>query len=273
MSFRLGENTNLTVEGSYSVVEQKNDRGLPARGTVLPNPNGDIPLNRFLGEPSVDFVGQNIGRIGYQFEHNFNDNWQLRNSFRATFYRQPQNTFLPLGLQEDGRTLERLQNQLDEQDGTSYILDTNVVGNFKTGSIAHKLLFGVDLYRDDPENAGFSVQTGEQNSQGVETDISKTQLGISECRVIQHELGETCVPLQPQRVIVTDEEALDALLGLGLQPIAAAESNLAGSRGQQFAGKKIEQIISIGKSSQVNIERMVHLHPDLIMGFYFTAEN
>lgn len=85
LSFRLGDNTNLTVEGSYSVVEQKNDRGLPARGTVLPNPNGDIPINRFLGEPSVDFVGQNIGRIGYHFEHNFNDNWQLRNSFRATF--------------------------------------------------------------------------------------------------------------------------------------------------------------------------------------------
>ncbi|PLZ97866.1 iron siderophore-binding protein, partial [Fischerella thermalis CCMEE 5328] len=112
------------------------------------------------------------------------------------------------------------------------------------------------------------------DSQAIQkTDISKTQLGISECRVIQHELGETCVPLQPQRVIVTDEGALDALLGLGLQPIAAAESNLAGSRGQQFAGKKIEQIISIGKSSQVNIERMVQLHPDLILGFYFTAEN
>lgn len=158
LSFRLGENTNLTVEGSYSVVEQKNDRGLPARGTVLPNPNGDIPLNRFLGEPSVDFVGQNIGRIGYQFEHNFNDNWQLRNSFRATFYRQPQNTFLPLGLQEDGRTLERLQNQSDEQDGTSYILDTNVVGNFKTGSIAHKLLFGVDLYRDTYNFSGVDLE-------------------------------------------------------------------------------------------------------------------
>ncbi|MER3495199.1 MAG: iron siderophore-binding protein [Mastigocladus sp. ERB_26_2] len=112
------------------------------------------------------------------------------------------------------------------------------------------------------------------DSQAIQkTDISKTHLGSSECRVIQHELGETCVPLQPQRVIVTDEGALDAVLGIGLQPIAAAESNLAGSRGRQFAGKKIEEIISIGKSSQVNIERMVQLHPDLILGFYFTPEN
>ncbi len=103
-------------------------------------------------------------------------------------------------------------------------------------------------------------------------DTPKAQLAISNCRLIQHQLGESCVPLQPQRLIVTDEIALDAVLALGLKPIAAAESNIAGSRGRQFAGK-IEGLISLGKDGQINIERMVGLHPDLILGLFISSQD
>ncbi len=100
------------------------------------------------------------------------------------------------------------------------------------------------------------------------SDFPKLQQ-TSDCRVIQHELGKTCVPIQPQRIIVTDEIALDAVLALGLKPIAAGENAFARSRGRQFS-QKVEGIISIGKDIQINIEKMVLLHPDLIVGFYFT---
>ncbi len=101
MSIRLGENTKLTLEGQHTVIEQPNDRGLPARGTVLPNRNGEIPINRFLNEPSVDFTKIEVSRVGYQFDHRFSDSWQLRNAFRATFYNQPQSSGFPSTLLED----------------------------------------------------------------------------------------------------------------------------------------------------------------------------
>ncbi len=158
LSIRLGESTKLTLEGQHTVIEQPNDRGLPARGTVLPNRNGEIPINRFLNEPSVDFTKIEVSRIGYQFDHRFSDNWQLRNAFRATFYNQPQSSGFSSTLLEDERTLERGIFEVNEQYGSSYILDTNVAGNFKTGSIEHKLLIGFDLYKFTYSNSSASVE-------------------------------------------------------------------------------------------------------------------
>ncbi|MBF2066674.1 MAG: TonB-dependent siderophore receptor [Calothrix sp. C42_A2020_038] len=158
LSIRLGENTKLTLEGQHTVIEQPNDRGLPARGTVLPNRNGEIPINRFLNEPSVDFTKIEVSRIGYQFDHRFSDSWQVRNAFRATFYNQPQSSGFPSALLEDERTLERGIFEVNKQYGSSYILDTNVVGNFKTGTIEHKLLIGFDLYKFTYSNSSASVE-------------------------------------------------------------------------------------------------------------------
>jgi len=85
-------------------------------------------------------------------------------------------------------------------------------------------------------------------------DIPKTQLAISNCRFVVHQLGKTCVPLQPQRIIVTDEIILDAVLGLGLKPVATAEPNIAGRRGRHLAGK-VDSVASLGTRSQINIEQ------------------
>jgi len=98
------------------------------------------------------------------------------------------------------------------------------------------------------------------------------QFTTSECQVTKHQLGESCIPTNPQRIIVTDETVLDAVVGLGFKPIAAAESNALGSRGPQF-GSKIEGIISIGKESLLNLEKIVELQPDLILGLEIGAEN
>jgi iron complex transport system substrate-binding protein len=41
---------------------------------------------------------------------------------------------------------------------------------------------------------------------------SKSQVIKSECRIIKHELGESCIPINPQRIIVTDQESLEILV-------------------------------------------------------------
>nr|WP_199349327.1 iron-siderophore ABC transporter substrate-binding protein [Nostoc flagelliforme] len=89
---------------------------------------------------------------------------------------------------------------------------------------------------------------------------------VSECRKIKHELGESCIPLNPQRIIVTDQESLESLVALNLKPIATTISNRVGNKAR-ILKDKIDGITYLGKESQINIEKIVQLNPDLILGF------
>jgi len=147
LSWQIGPSTNLTIETQVSRQEGRGVAGLPAVGTVLPNPNGDIPISRFIGEPDDLLINRDL-RIGYDLEHRFSENWLLRNAFRFTDSETFGNTTLPSSLAADARTLNRFF--LAPTDGTNnavndgFILTTDVVGNFSTGSVEHRLLFGVE---------------------------------------------------------------------------------------------------------------------------------
>ncbi|HEY9691159.1 MAG TPA: TonB-dependent siderophore receptor [Oculatellaceae cyanobacterium] len=150
LTWQISPITKLTFAGEYTIGEQPNARGLPAKGTVLPNINGKLPRNRFIGEPDDELDKNNryALRLSYNLDHNFNSKWQLRNAFRATFQRNPQNSMYPANLLDDERTLERGIYATTDQSQDNFILDTNIVGTFNTGSITHKLLFGFDFNRD-----------------------------------------------------------------------------------------------------------------------------
>lgn len=143
-SVAIAPKTNLILEGDYIT---SRDSGftpfVPVIGSVLPNPNGKIPRNRNVGEPT-DEIEETITRLGYQLEHKFNDNWSLRNAFLFNFRDYYDKRTLPGSLELDNQTLNRSYREFDFQ-SISYNLTTNVVGKFSTGSIQHHLLFGVDL--------------------------------------------------------------------------------------------------------------------------------
>lgn len=150
LTWLAGPKTKVNFEGEYTINQQPNARGLPALGTVLPNINGELPRSRFLGETddALDSNERYALRLGYTLEHNISPNWQLRNAFRATLLKSPQNSLFPTELLEDQRTLLRGLFSTEDQSQDNYIVDTNVVGTFKTGPVNHKLLLGFDLNRD-----------------------------------------------------------------------------------------------------------------------------
>lgn len=150
LTWQISPATRLTLEGEYTISQQPNDRGLPARGTVLPNVNGRLPRDRFIGEPDNDLDSNDryALRLGYVLDHEFSPNWQLQNAFRISFLRTPQNSLFPSALLDDERTLERGLFSTSDQSQDNWAIDTSVVGNFQTGSIAHRLLIGFDFNRD-----------------------------------------------------------------------------------------------------------------------------
>lgn len=95
----------------------------------------------------------------------------------------------------------------------------------------------------------------------------------TECRIIKHKLGESCIPLNPQRIIVTDPENLEILVALGIKPIASARANAVGNKINILDKDKVDGIINLGKESQINLEKITQLNPDLILGFSYSSQD
>ena len=100
---------------------------------------------------------------------------------------------------------------------------------------------------------------------------TNTQLSSTKCQNIQHQLGKTCVPTNPQRIVATDEIALEIALALGVKPIAAGEPTMVSSRSRHLG--EIDDVKSLGKINQLSLERILQLDPDLIFGLDFSLEN
>ncbi|NEQ42349.1 MAG: TonB-dependent siderophore receptor [Leptolyngbya sp. SIOISBB] len=151
VSWAISDRTDLTVELEYSNETRPADfGGIPAIGDRV----ADIPFDRITGEPDDDTNNETL-QVGYRFEHRFSNNWQIRNSFRYLDFNPEfvSNVgFQFVGDEADGN-LFRVWVQ-NAQPIESYELQTNVVGEFTTGSIEHTLLAGVDLYRRDFRSLG-----------------------------------------------------------------------------------------------------------------------
>ncbi|MBW4642152.1 MAG: TonB-dependent siderophore receptor [Goleter apudmare HA4340-LM2] len=144
---KLGDRTNLLFDVSYLNDERTMDQGLVAIGRRV----ADIPISRFLGEPGDERVVEEIN-IGYRFEHRFNDNITLRNAFRYTSNNSFDYRAQPLGVDEETGELSRnFRSNRDLFD--RYTLLTDLVSKFKTGSIEHTFLVGLDLARQNSDGS------------------------------------------------------------------------------------------------------------------------
>ncbi|MEH2275545.1 MAG: TonB-dependent siderophore receptor [Nostoc sp.] len=165
LSWAISPRTILTLEGEYIDTEYDGSpTGLPAIGTVLPNPNGKIPRNRNISTSSQR-LDQTVSRVGYTLSHKFSDNWSLRNAFRVSSYRDDGrgDSFYVTGLADDNRTLNLGSTLSGSQIYiNTYDLTTYINGKFSTGSLKHQLVFRLDLDRYDFFRFRYSVGSSAQ---------------------------------------------------------------------------------------------------------------
>jgi iron complex outermembrane receptor protein len=182
LSVDIGRRTDLLLNFEYLNDERPFDRGLVAIGNEV----ADIPFDRILGEPD-DFASTESIIGSYQLEHRFSDNWRLRNQFRYSSLNSQSINARPVSLDEETGILSRAWGNNSGFDET-FALQTNVVGEFSTGSIDHTLLFGVDLLRfNESSNNRFDFING-----ASPIDIFNPEYGVGN-RPSRSELPEFAV--------------------------------------------------------------------------------
>ncbi|MEH1981575.1 MAG: TonB-dependent siderophore receptor [Nostoc sp.] len=140
LSYKISDNTNLTLEYEHTSQNRTFYDGLP------PIPQSfQVPISRFLGEPSTDQYNVDSDAFYLTLDHTFSENLRLRSAFSAYLTTSGLNEFVrPDSLEADGQTISR---RLAAGPGYSqtFELQNELVGKFKTGSINHQLLLGLEL--------------------------------------------------------------------------------------------------------------------------------
>ena len=84
-------------------------------------------------------------------------------------------------------------------------------------------------------------------------------------RIVTDVYGEVEVPANPQRVVVLDGPQLDACLAVGITPVGAV-TGFAGADFPAYLGDLTQGIENVGTISEPNLEQIITLEPDLILG-------
>jgi iron complex transport system substrate-binding protein len=91
-------------------------------------------------------------------------------------------------------------------------------------------------------------------------------------RTVKHALGETKLEKKPERVVVLDSGELDDVLALGITPVGMA-TNSGQSGVPSYLNDKAQGIKTVGGVSELNIEAIAALKPDLILGSKLRAND
>ncbi|MCC7483647.1 MAG: TonB-dependent siderophore receptor [Burkholderiales bacterium] len=163
LTWRPNAATTLTLLGSWQDDKSgSTSQFFPWSGTLLPNPNGPIPPERFIGNPGIDRYDSQRAEAGWQFEHKVNDRWTFRQNFRyawnevhyytayADSFSNPSAPYIDAAQ----RVLDRF-GWFDERKNRILTADQHVEGHFLTGSVEHRLLVGLDFasFRETSLNA------------------------------------------------------------------------------------------------------------------------
>ncbi|MBW4642404.1 MAG: TonB-dependent siderophore receptor [Goleter apudmare HA4340-LM2] len=150
LTWDISPNTSFNIYGQYKSESETQDGGIPTSGGRVV----DVPRSRFLSE-SFGRREQDQLIIGYTLNHRFSKDWSVRHAFQFLQYEPVRFYPLLLSFNQATGNVSRLEYRTGE---TYSRLFTNaeVLGEFSTGSIKHKLLFGTE-YRSNLDNASFQL--------------------------------------------------------------------------------------------------------------------
>lgn len=151
LTWNIGDHTSLTLDGEYLNNRYLFDRGLPSLGD-RPAP---VPISRLVGLPESVYDDDTL-RIGYRLQHQFNQDWQLRNAFSFVDGKSA-GTYATGGGELVDEQFSSIFVGREDFRRRTYTLQAEVEGRFNTGSVAHRPLIGIELRRNTWDYTSFDV--------------------------------------------------------------------------------------------------------------------
>ncbi|RWE31452.1 MAG: TonB-dependent siderophore receptor [Mesorhizobium sp.] len=152
--------TSLTILANYQWDRLAPNAFLPVAGQDYPAEHGKLPRSFFTGSPDFDRFDANHGSIGYQFSHEFNESWTVRQNLRYSHEETDYRQLYYSGMVDD-RTMARTAFTVDET-ASIFSVDNQAEYQQSFGAVENKLLVGLDYNR-------FSVDG--QNGYGAGPDL------------------------------------------------------------------------------------------------------
>jgi catecholate siderophore receptor len=149
LSFGLGTDTSLLVQGEYLSDRRVTDFGIPAyRGRPV-----DVPPGTYYGAANardVDYTQAEVTALGFTLNHRFNSEWSLRNAFRHYDYSLNRNNTLVGSVNEAAMTAS-LNHSNVRRDEDGYFNQTELLQKTKLGGMAHQLLYGMEFGKQNKD--------------------------------------------------------------------------------------------------------------------------
>ncbi|MDC8756950.1 TonB-dependent siderophore receptor [Janthinobacterium fluminis] len=140
--------TNVTLRAYYQKNRAMQSTKAPWNALNGSNPNGRLPLTRFLGEPGFDYETTEVATLGYEARHELDSGWTLKQSFRYLRVNNHEQYMFRYGPLIDNASSNR---EIDSRDGKgrAYTLDTSLSGRFTTAGLRHEFIAGLDYNRSN----------------------------------------------------------------------------------------------------------------------------
>lgn len=161
LTVKPGEDTSLTMILAYQRDPKDSGySGVPAFGSVLPNPMGELPRNINTGDPDYERFDRHQRSAALQVRHRFSDalsfssNSRFQNtelSYRQIYVAGFATTGTGAARNTDYSTIIRGGGGADE-DFDTFTTDNHLAGKFATGPLRHSVLAGLDYQRITGEN-------------------------------------------------------------------------------------------------------------------------
>ncbi len=141
------EATSLTVHADYQKINSPGGGGAPAltaNGTLYTGIYPELPRGTFPGEPGYDYYKSDQASVGYEFEHEFDDTWTVRQNLRYSYIKTDTQRVQPYCTGVcDPAALNRYAWAFPES-ARAVTVDNQAIAKFSTGDFEHTALFGLD---------------------------------------------------------------------------------------------------------------------------------
>ncbi|WP_412026276.1 TonB-dependent siderophore receptor [Burkholderia cepacia] len=155
-SFRWRPTADTSLTFSATFLQDSGDISsnfLPASGTVLPNPNGRLSQDIYMGDPGFNDYRKKQWSLGYALEHRVNAIWSLHQDVRWSRLSLDDATVFGNGLAPRSTTNMMRFAGLFQLNYSRLDIDNHAQARFGTGPLEHTLLFGLQFDRQTTTNS------------------------------------------------------------------------------------------------------------------------